>query len=140
MMKELLEMKKEYIGEVGSASDFKKDETAIVIVDMVNGFVHKGNMASPRVKAMAPNIASLLEKFKDSKKVFFKDCHTKNSREFKAYIEHCIDKEEIEIIDELRKYAYTETYEAGSHNAEIMNIVTLYSMKLAGIKIVDEIK
>lgn len=210
MMKELLEMKKEYIGEVGSVSDFKKDETAIVIVDMVNGFVHKGNMASPRVKAMVPNIASLLEKFKDSKKVFFKDCHTKNSREFKAYIEHCIDKEEIGIIDELRKYAYdenstrinknstngfltkdfglwleankniknfivvgcvtdicvsdfaktlncyicehnldknvivpincTETYEAGSHNAEIMNIVTLYSMKLAGIKIVDEIK
>lgn len=32
-----------------------------------------------------------------------------------------------------------ETYDFGHHNAEIINTVALYSMKLAGICIVDEI-
>lgn len=212
-MKEILAMKEFYIGEKLKGEDLNKEKTAIIVVDMIEGFVNIGNFASPRVKSMAPKIEVLFEKFKTSRRVFFRDIHSKDSREFNAYIEHCVDEKETEIIEGLRKYAYgeevkelseivaknstngflaegftawmkensdienyivvgcvtdicvsdfaktlqcyiyqnnldkkvivpidcVETYDFAPHYGDFMNIFSLYSMKLAGIKIVDEI-
>ena len=208
-MKELEEMKKEYTGNKLSISDLNVGTTAIVIVDMVNGFVNEGNLASSRVEEMAPNIKELLDKFESSRKVFFRDVHTTYSRELNSYAEHCVKESETRVIDLLDKYLHqentvqinknstngfvtekfrrwfdsnrdiktfivvgcvtdicvsdfaktlqcyicehnlnkdvvvpincVETYDFGTHNGDIMNVVSLYSMKLAGIKIVDEI-
>lgn len=211
-MKEILEMKKFYMGNNINSSNINKDKTAIVVVDMIEGFVNIGNFASSRVKDMAPNIVTLLEKFNDSRKVFFKDVHTKDSKEFNAYVSHCVESEETEIIKELDRFAYgdlgdkvavisknstngfladgftcwlndnmdvenfivvgcvtdicvsdfaktlqcyiyennldkkvivpvdcVETYDLGHHNGDIMNTFALYSMKLAGIEVVDKI-
>lgn len=212
-MKEILEMKKVYMGGTLSANTLDKGKTAVIVVDMIDGFVNIGNFASPRVKDMAPNIAELLEKFKESRKLFFRDVHSCDSKEFNAYVEHCIDAKETEIIEELDEYAYgtsfrglstvvsknstngfladgfgiwmsenddienyivvgcvtdicvsdfaktlqcyiyennldkkvilpvncVETYDFGPHNGELMNVFALYSMKLAGINIVDKI-
>lgn len=212
-MKELLKMKETYMGEVLEVSDFDAKKTAIIVVDMIDGFVNIGNFASPRVKDMAPNIEKLLSKFDATRRVFFKDVHTKSSKEFNAYVEHCVDIQEVEIIEELRKYAYgekytelsyiakknstngflskdfskwfllnddieqyivvgcvtdicvsdfaktlqcyiyennldkevivpvncVETYDFAPHYGDMLNIFSLYSMKLAGIKVVEEI-
>ena len=208
-MKELEEMKKEYTGNKLSIGDLNVGTTAIVIVDMVNGFVNEGNLASSRVEEMAPNIKELLDKFESSRKVFFRDVHTVHSRELNSYAEHCVKESETKVIDLLDKYLHqentvqinknstngfvteefgrwfdsnrdiktfivvgcvtdicvsdfaktlqcyicehnldkdvvvpincVETYDFGAHNGDIMNVVSLYSMKLAGIKIVDEI-
>ena len=212
-MKEIMEMKEFYMGQKLKAEELNKDKTAIIVVDMIEGFVNIGNFASPRVKAMAPKIEELFEKFKTSRRLFFRDVHSKDSREFNAYIEHCVDEEETEIIEGLRKYAYgedveklveivpknstngflaegftawmkensdienyivvgcvtdicvsdfaktlqcyiyennldknvivpidcVETFDFAPHYGDLMNVFSLYSMKLAGIKVVDEI-
>ena len=208
-MKEILAMKKVYMGNKMNVEDFDKSKTAVIVVDMINGFVNRGNFASPRVEAMSPNIVELLEKFKDSRKVFFRDVHTEDSKEFNAYVSHCVEESETEIIDDLSEYASdekssiilknstngfladdfgqwmienhdvnnfivvgcvtdicvsdfaktlqcyiyqhnlgknvivpmncVETYDFGPHNGDMMNVFTLYSMKLAGIKILEEI-
>lgn len=212
-MKELLEMKNTYMGEILRVSDFDAKKTAIIVVDMIDGFVNIGNFASPRVKNMAPNIATLLSKFNESRRLFFRDVHSENSKEFNAYVEHCVDFQETEIIEELREYAYgeeyknlscvvtknstngflardflewlisnfdvekyivvgcvtdicvsdfaktlqcyiyennldkevvvpvncVETYDFAPHYGDMLNVFSLYSMKLAGIKVVEEI-
>lgn len=208
-MRELEEMKKEYSGNKLYNKDLDMDKTAIIVVDMINGFVKEGNLASPRVDDMSPNIKELLNKFKDSRKVFFRDVHTSESKELASYAEHCVKESETQVIDLLKEYLNqentvqikknstngfiteefgkwfdsnedintfivvgcvtdicvsdfaralqcficehdldkdvivpvncVETYDYGTHNGDIMNIVSLYSMKLAGIKIVDEI-
>lgn len=45
------------------------------------------------------------EHFKNFKKIFFVDTHTKDSLEFRSYPEHCLENtDEAEIIDELREF------------------------------------
>lgn len=208
-MRELEKMKKEYSGEKLYIENLDFNTTAIIIVDMINGFVKEGNLASSRVDDMSIDIKKLLDKFKICRKVFFRDVHTSESRELYSYAEHCVEENETEVIDLLQEYLNqenttqinknstngfitesfgnwfdanddiktfivvgcvtdicisdftrtlqcficehnldkevivpincVETYDYGTHNGDIMNIVSLYSMKLAGIKIVDEI-
>ncbi|NLO38554.1 MAG: cysteine hydrolase [Ruminiclostridium sp.] len=83
----------------------QKEHTALVMVDMVNGFTKEGALSSPRVEGLIPEIATL-SKACDKlqiKKLAFADCHTKASPEFDAYPEHCMaGTSEGEIVDELK--------------------------------------
>ncbi len=86
--------------------DLQGKQTALVIVDMINGFAREGALKSPRVEALIPNIAELLKTCHELniKKLAFADCHTKASPEFDAYPAHCmIGTSEAEMVDELRK-------------------------------------
>lgn len=81
-------------------------ETTVVInMDTVNGFFKKGALASPRLKAIIPEIVRVNEYYLDSPKIFFADTHTKNSEEFDTYPEHCVDPYESEVISELEAFA-----------------------------------
>ncbi len=85
--------------------DLQSKKTALVMVDMVNGFTKEGVLSSPRVEGLIPEIAELskaCDKLK-IKKLAFADCHTKASPEFDAYPEHCmVGTSEGEIVDELK--------------------------------------
>lgn len=86
--------------------DLQGKQTALVIVDMVNGFAREGALKSPRVEGLIPEIAELSKACDDLQitKLAFADCHTKASPEFDAYPAHCmIDTSEGEIVDELRE-------------------------------------
>jgi nicotinamidase-related amidase len=79
--------------------------TALVIVDMVNGFAREGALASPRVEALIPAIARLLEACRDRNMpvVAFADAHPTDSVEFQAYPPHCIaGTSESEMVAELK--------------------------------------
>lgn len=90
------------VGEV-SLSDFSKENTAVIFVDMVKGFYNEGPLANEKVENIIPSLAILNEKTKGYKKIFFVDSHTEDSTEFKCYPKHCIkDTVEEEIIDELQ--------------------------------------
>lgn len=207
----LLNMKSQYEGNVMSVSDFDMKKTVVIVIDMVKGFVNEGLLASPRVEKMSYKLVETLKGFKTARKVFFRDCHYKDSKEILVRGEHCmygtsesclidsvaaevdnfkdvviyknstngfltedfqrwlsknndienfvivgcvtdicvsdfaktllcyihennLDKEVIVPID------CVETYDYGAHNAELMNVVSLYNMKTAGIKVVDSIK
>lgn len=79
--------------------------TAIVNVDIINGFCKAGALYSDRVKDNLSEAIRVNEEFRKFKKVFFVDSHTEESLEFKAYPQHCIkDTDEAEIIDELKSF------------------------------------
>lgn len=195
--------------------DFAIDnETALFIVDMNNGFVRKGALASDRAESIVPDIVKMIDICIDrgAKIVAFTDCHTEDSPEFKIYPKHCIaGTEEVELIDEIKAYedrltlipknstnAYVEeatqkqiadfiinrgikkwvivgvcsdiciqafslslkthlislnidndvvvplsgieTYDAPGHDANFMNVHSLFNMMVNGIKIVGSIK
>lgn len=82
--------------------DLDQSKTALIVIDMVNGFVKEGALSSNRVYDLIPEIVSIVENLPQSNKVFFLDSHTKDSKEFDSYPIHCLEgtKEEL-LIDEL---------------------------------------
>ncbi|PRR81864.1 isochorismatase family cysteine hydrolase [Clostridium vincentii] len=108
MINKILDMQKEISGKILQLTDLQKEKTAIIVVDMVNGFVHKGQLASPRVIEIIDNLVIINEKTHGYKKIFFLDEHDENSMEFKYYAKHCLkDTSESELILELRGEATT---------------------------------
>jgi Amidases related to nicotinamidase len=102
----IAEMDKEIRGTVAKLTDFPKGKTAIVFIDMVVGFVHKGVLSSPRVVEIVNELVVLNEKTNGYKKIFFLDEHEKGCAEHNNYAEHCLKgTEEAELIPELREGA-----------------------------------
>ena len=80
-------------------------ETALVIIDMINGFARTGALQSKRVEALIPAVAKLSEACgrKGMIKIAFADNHTDASPEFGAYPVHCIaGTVESDLVDELK--------------------------------------
>ena len=205
-------MEKEIKGKTLYLKDFSKDNTAIITVDMVKGFVKKGMLSSPRIISIIDAIVDLNKRSEEYKKIFFLDEHEENSAELTTYAKHCIKgTEESELIDELNKeevigknttmisknstngfhapafkvwleknediienyivigceadicvshFATTlktyfneknlnrriivpingvETFDFGTHDGDLMKIISLWEMKTNGIEIVDKI-
>lgn len=189
--------------------DLMPEKTALVIVDMVNGFAREGALMSPDVEKLIPGITELLRECKDKKiqALAFADCHTEASPEFEAYPIHCLKgTSESEIVDEIRRtggymlipknstngfleeefqgwlkdnteiknfivtgdctdiciqqFAISlktwfnkqnsksriivpmntvDTYDLGTHNRDLMNLMAFYNMMINGVEIVSEI-
>lgn len=80
--------------------------TALVIVDMINGFAREGVLKSPRVEALIPEIVRLSASCEESgiAKLAFADCHTGASPEFDAYPAHCLGgTSEGEMVREIKE-------------------------------------
>lgn len=97
-------------GNVIELKSLKKENTAIVVVDMVNGFVKEGVMSSQRVDdSITKNIVELIEKTFGYKKVYFIDSHEQEAIEFNSYPPHCVKgSSEAKIIDELHSISSKE--------------------------------
>ncbi len=81
----------------------------LIVVDMVNGFVREGNMASPNIETIIPRIEKLVERYIGEGKAiaYVKDTHESDAIEFKRYPEHCVKgTTEAEMVDELKKYEH----------------------------------
>lgn len=80
----------------------------LIVVDMVNGFVRDGAMASQNIEHIVPEVERLVKEFTekdDNQVVFVKDTHEEDAREFKRYPVHCLKgTNESENVDELKKY------------------------------------
>lgn len=88
-----------------SLEDVDKDKTVLVIVDIVNGFLKIGNLASERVFNKVEIFEDIIKKMSDFQKIFFVDEHSKDSVEFASFPIHCLkESDESEIISELQKY------------------------------------
>ena len=89
-----------------SLSDFAPEKTAMIIVDVVNGFIREGAMASPLVEGIIPEVAKLMDKCNKAEipVVAFADCHKEDCSEFASFPPHCIENtSESELVDELKK-------------------------------------
>ncbi len=104
-MEKFLAYMKEDLSKIESVSfeelGINKENTALIVVDMVKGFYNEGPLANPDVKNVIEPMLKLNEKMKDYKKVFFIDSHNENSVEFESYPRHCVEGTiEEELIDE----------------------------------------
>lgn len=89
--------------------ELEASETAIIIVDMINGFAKEGALSSPRVEALIKPLEALLNTSAGIKKVFLCDRHPENTAEFESYLPHAIEgTSEALIVDEL--YALSDEH------------------------------
>lgn len=108
MINKIFDMEVEIKGKDVNLSDLPKEKTALIVVDMVNGFVHQGALSSQRVTEIISNLVTINERTNGFKKIFFLDQHDENSVEFKNYAKHCLkDSIESELIKDLREAAAT---------------------------------
>lgn len=83
------------------------DHTALVIVDVVNGFTKEGNLSSPRVAKIIKPVVELV-RHADSLGVNHyllpQDQHPENSLEFEVYPRHCVEGSyEAKTVEELQE-------------------------------------
>lgn len=101
-MNEIKAIEEELKGKILKLNSLNKEETALIVIDMVNGFVYNGPLSSPRVAAIVNNVVDINEKTIGYKKVFFTDSHNENSQEFSSFPIHCLkNTEESMLIPEL---------------------------------------
>ena len=93
-------------------------ETAVLSVDVIEGFCRIGPLASPRVTAIIPNVVSLIQNAETrgiADFAFIQDTHPENAEEFSAYPPHCIKGtlearavHEFEALPNWNTYAHFE--------------------------------
>ena len=88
--------------------DLERVEELLIDIDMINGFVLEGALASPSIMRIVPFQKELLEESENkvnSVNVFGNDLHTKTSVEFNTFGIHAVkDSDEAKIIPELDKW------------------------------------
>lgn len=92
-----------------NVKNLKVYETALIVVDMVNGFVNEGVLHDKNIKKIVPRQLELLEEAEKNGSliILVKDTHNKNATEFKRFgnTTHCIQgTSEAELIDELKPF------------------------------------
>lgn len=88
------------------AQKLRDGKTALVIVDMVNGFLTEGVLSSPRSASVLPACEKLLTHMMSSSipKIAFADTHEPDCIEFQSFPPHCIrGTSEAQIADSLRE-------------------------------------
>ncbi|WP_459129970.1 cysteine hydrolase family protein [Guggenheimella bovis] len=91
-------------------------KTLLVNVDVINGFVKQGALASPRVEKIVPFLVDLNTKLDRVKRVFLYDSHTPTATEFMSYPSHCIQgTKESQVVSEL--LPFTEDSEMIAKNS-----------------------
>ncbi len=84
--------------------------TAIVSVDVINGFLYEGPLASPRVAPIGKAIAQLMHAAWDRGVrdiLLLQDAHEPDSLEFEAYGEHVVKgTRQAEAVDEIKSLPF----------------------------------
>lgn len=86
--------------------DLRGEQTAFVMVDMLNGFTREGALKSSRIEGLIPEIVRLLKLCGASgiTRLAFADAHSAASPEFEAYPVHCMEgTRESEMVDEIKE-------------------------------------
>jgi len=74
--------------------DHSAEQSAVISVDVINGFCKSGNLHSPRTEAIVPSIAELFRTARNygiRDFVLIQDTHPRGSKEFEIYPPHCVE-------------------------------------------------
>ena len=80
---------------------------ALIVVDMQNGFLRQGNLASEDCLAVLPAVIDEVEAAlaHGQRVIFTADTHEVDDREFEIFPTHCVrGTQEAELVDELQRY------------------------------------
>lgn len=100
-------------------SAFCPEKTTLIVVDMINGFVKEGALASPNVLAINQPIANLCKSCGEAgiRIAALCDSHPADSPEFESYPPHCVTgSAECEVTDEIKSAAKINMITKGSTN------------------------
>ncbi len=90
------------------------ERSAIMSIDMINGFCYEGPLASPRVAVMVPAVVELFEKAHTSGVdhfVLLQDTHSDEAPEFDAFGPHCVaGTSQAETIPELKELPFSDRF------------------------------
>lgn len=105
--------------------------TAVVSVDVINGFCHAGPLASPRVRAIIPPIVRLFERAHAAgvrHLILTQDTHEPEAVEFGQYPPHCVrGTAESETVPELRALPFFDAVQVFPKNSISSTIGTGFS-------------
>ena len=93
-----------------------KARKLLIVVDMVNGFAKKGNMADPNIQHITPECERLVKEFleKGYQVIYITDCHKENCNEFLKFPVHCVEgTDEAEMVDALKKNSTSAMFAPG---------------------------
>ena len=99
--------------------DYSNNDTALIVVDVINGFTIVGALSSERVTQIIGKVGKLMRSAieRSIDIVFFADSHTKDSTEFKSFPPHClINTTESEVVEELKAIGHYTLIEKNSTN------------------------
>lgn len=80
---------------------------ALVVVDMVNGFINTGPLSDPGIRSIIPANVRLVERFLNDQApvIAFRDAHSADAQEYMFYPVHCLEgTPEAELIEELKPF------------------------------------
>lgn len=116
--------------------EIRTDETALVIVDLINGFAREGMLKSERVETLIPNAIRLID-ICDSRnilKIAFADSHEENCIEFDYYPIHCVKgTKEAEIVNEIKEKGNYKLFYKNSTNGFLESEFTRWLNDNSGI-------
>lgn len=104
--------------------------TALVSVDVIEGFTRQGALASPRVTAIIPHVVALLTRLSEvgvsaAQIAFVQDAHPEDAQEFTAYPPHCVvgtpeaeAVHEFQALPDWRRYQHFQKNSIASHTSE----------------------
>jgi nicotinamidase-related amidase len=81
---------------------------ALVVIDVINGFIVEGPLADPSIAKIIPPIQAEIEAAikRQEPVLMFRDAHDEHAAEFDAYPPHCLKGTvESQLVDELLPYA-----------------------------------
>ncbi len=101
--------------------EVQASQMGLFCVDMVNGFCHEGNLASPRVCALIPAIQRLFEgAYQVGVRQFVlpQDTHRHDAVEFQDFPLHCVEgTTESEMIPELQELPFADLFQVVPKNS-----------------------
>jgi len=80
---------------------------ALIVVDMQNGFLREGALASDRCLAVLPTVIDEVQAALERRDhvIFTADTHEADDREFETFPVHCLrGTAEADLVDELEMY------------------------------------
>ena len=99
--------------------DFSGNKTALVIIDMINGFLTEGTLASERCAEILPAVEKLLNLAKENQIpcIAFADAHEPDCPEFASFPLHCLKHtSESELALSLKEIGGFQRIEKNSTN------------------------
>lgn len=124
-----------------SAAVDEPPRTALITVDMLNGFCYAGTLSSPRSAACVQPIANLFQHAYESgvrNFVSIQEWHSEKAEEFKAYGEHCIrGTQEAELVREIASLRFARDIEVVHKNSLHTIVETTMEQWLENHSLVD---
>lgn len=95
-------------------SGFDPQKTALISVDMINGFCHEGPLASKEVASIIPTVIVVFNKchkFGINNFLLLQDTHSDHAEEFHAYPPHCQKgSQESQTIHEIKNLPFLKGF------------------------------